>query len=338
MLKGGVFGFGSVGQMMTKQLNVQKVLGDDARIVAVCNRGQEKRDLAEKEYGLTAYEKMEDLIGHGLDFMLILSQSHVHKDAALQCADAKLPYLIEKPIALNVQDALEIVEATEKAGLINGVNYSMRYSPVYRKMKEMADEGVLGEILSVYARSFRGFGFHSSGHRHRAITEPEESGGWIVHHMCHVVDFCVWIGGEVEDVFCVTRSTAPEALQAEEINWSTVRFKNKAVGSIADQIGMMRDHASGVIGSKASVAELRNIVKPMLKFSLETDIQFAPPRIIDPTESIKPESGLTQFLRCLKKGEPTSVPVREAWYSLKVCHALRVSSREGRPVRVDDIS
>lgn len=339
MLKGGVFGFGGVGQGMTNTIN-NGSFKDDFRITAVCNRGKPKRDIAEQKFGLAAYEKLDDLIDHGIDFMLILSTSHVHKEAALKCAAAGIPYLLEKPIALSAADAKEIVEATEKAGLINGVNYSMRYSPVYRKMKAMVDNGDLGDVLSVWASVGRGFGLHGTGHRHRAICEPEESGAWIIHHMCHIVDFAIWVAGEVEEVYAAVQSTAPKELKSEEIIISTLKFKNGAVGSLSDHIAKLREGSYGVLGSRASVSEHLTAtnsgnVKPLLKYSLETDPEYHACHIIDPTDTIDKTNGLTHFLECLKEERETNVPVREAWYSLQVCEAMRKSAYEGGAVKVD---
>ena len=340
MLKGGVFGFGHVGQGMTSYINNNPAYKDQFRIVAVCNRGKEKRDLAENEFGLAAYPTVDELIDHGIDFMLNVSTSHAHKDAAVKCADAGIHYLIEKPIALTEEDAREIVESTEKAGLINGVNYSMRYNPLYRKLKELVDAGELGELLSIWATIGRGFGFYGSGSRHRAICEPEESGGWIIHHMCHIVDFVIWVAGEIREVYTAVQSTAPAELQSEEIVTSTLKFKNGAVGHLSDQIGKLRNQGCGVIGTKASVTEhftatSSKNVKPLLQLSRETDREYHPPHIIDPMDSVEEESGLKHFLNCLQENKPTRVPVSEAWYSLKVCHAMRTSAYEDRPVSLD---
>jgi predicted dehydrogenase len=310
--------------------------------VAVCNRGKPKRDLAEQQYGLKAYDKVEDLIGHGLDFMLIVSTSHAHHDAALQCVEAGVPYLIEKPIALTLGDANDIVEATEKAGLINGVNYSMRYSMVHRKMQDMAATGALGDILAAWAWSFRGHGFHGSGKRHRAVCEPQESGGWIVHHTCHVVDFVMWVAGQVDEAYAAVHSTAPPELRSEELVFATLKFKSGAIGSVGDQVGILREYPAGVIGTEASISLLpvgtsTKNVKSLIKLSKETDPQFHAPHLIDPQDSFEPESGLGHFLKRLKAGEQTDVTVRDACDSLRVCHALQRSAYEGRAMRIEEV-
>ena len=340
MLKGGVQGFGGVGQEFTKQINIQKFFGDDVEIVACSNRGKEKRDLAVKEYGIAAYENVDQLIAHGIDFMLIVSTSHAHHEAAIKCAKAKIPYLIEKPIAPNIEQAREIVATAEAAGIINGVNYSMRYVPAFQKMKQMVDSKKLGDILAIWAATHRGFGFYSSGDRHAAITNPKESGGWIVHHMCHIVDFVIWCAGPVEEVYCLTRSTAPAELDSEELVFASIKFKNGAIGTLQDQIGTYCHHDTGIIGTKGSVGEIITYPeKKLLKYFPEDEpfrpgMEWAIPHIIDPDEDMDIESGLAHFIRCLKEKRPTKVPVREALYSLEVCNAMRRSAKEGRPIKM----
>jgi predicted dehydrogenase len=272
--------------------------------------------------------------------MLIVSTSHAHHDAAVKCAKAKLPYLIEKPIALDLNEAREIVSTAEAAGIINGVNYSMRYVPAYRKMKQMVDAGKLGQLLAIWAATHRGYGLYTSGHRHPAIANPKESGGWIVHHMCHIVDWAIWMAGPVEEVYALTRSTAPADLDSEELIFSTIRFKNGAIGTLADQVSMHRHHDTGVLGTEGSVGEINDGPKQLLKHYREDEpfrpgMQWSLPHIIDPEEDNPEEEGLAHFIRCLKEGHQTNVPVREALYSLQVCFAMRQSAHERHPVRLD---
>ncbi|MCL2639472.1 MAG: Gfo/Idh/MocA family oxidoreductase [Phycisphaerales bacterium] len=341
MLKGGVQGFGGVGQEFTSQINRQKFFGDDVKIVACCNRGKEKRDLAKDKFGIAAYDNVDDLIAHGIDFMLIVSSNLAHHEAAIKCAKAKIPYFIEKPIAPTIEEAREIASTAAEAGIITGVNYSMRYRPLFLKMKSMVDSGQLGDLLAIWCATHRGYGFYSSGDRHAAIVNTKESGGWIVHHMCHIVDWCIWCAGAVEEVYALTRSTAPAELDSEELIFATIKFKNGAIGTLQDQVGKYWHHDTGIIGTKGSVGEvLENVEKKLLKFFPEGEpfrpgMQWAIPHIIDPDADMSLESGLAHFIRCLQENRPTKVPVSEALYSLEVCNALRRSAKERRPIRMD---
>ncbi len=90
-----------------------------------------------------------------------------------------------------------MIAAVESAGVINVVNYSMRYIDAYLKIKGLVDSGQTGRILSICHFKTRAFGLYAAGARHRAVVEPEESGGWTVHHACHDIDFLYWINGPI---------------------------------------------------------------------------------------------------------------------------------------------
>ena len=139
----------------------------------------------------------------------------------------------------------------------------------------------------------------------------------------------------MEEVYTLTRSTAPTELDSEEIIFSTMKFKNGAIGTVADQVGALRDHSAGVIGTKGGMSEVFGGVKPLVRLCLESDREWRPPHIVDPEETVEREDGLKHFLRHLKEGTQTEVPVSEAGYSLKVCFAMRQSAHEGVPVRVE---
>ena len=184
MLKGGVIGFGGVGRNMTNKLHEWGI----AEIVGACNRGADKLEIAKKEYGLKTTHDPRELCSWDLDFVLVTSTSYAHPEHVLAGAEAGLHMLIEKPVALNLEDADKMQDACEAKDLITVVNYTRRFQPQFQRMKEIVDDGELGEVLSVTSYVARGFGLYSSGARHRAVVEADESGGWLVHHACHQID------------------------------------------------------------------------------------------------------------------------------------------------------
>jgi predicted dehydrogenase len=157
--------------------------------------------------------------------------------------------------------------------------------------------------------------------------------------MCHIVDWVIWLAGAVDEVYMLTHSTAPRELDSEELAFGTIKFKNGCIGTLADQVGAYRDHAAGAIGTKGGVGEVNDGVKQLLKLFVESDkrrpgMEWTTPHVIDPEQDMIPDDGLGQFLRCLRDGGQTNVPVREALYSLEVTHAMRRSAKEGRPVKI----
>lgn len=187
ILKGGVIGFGNVGQNLTDYINRHK--SAEARIVAACNRGKPNLDLAREKYGLAVTHDPQELVDMDLDFVLVVSTSYSHAEQVIMAAQAGRHVFCEEPIALNLADADRMIAAVESAGVINVVNYSMRYIDAYLKIKDLVDLGQMGRILSICHFKTRAFGLYEAGARHRAVVEPEESGGWTVHHACHDIDF-----------------------------------------------------------------------------------------------------------------------------------------------------
>ena len=194
MLKGGIIGFGEVGQGLTRLLR-KEFPGVD--IVAVCNRSQAKLDIAKEDFGIKQLtHDPEELCSWDLDFVMVLSSNNAHREHVEAAAAHGLPIFCEKPIATTIEDADAMIEAVEKAGVPNVVNYSLRFVPAYRKIRQLCQDGELGDLISIEIMRLRGFGFHSSGAKHWAVLRPEESGGWIVHHACHGIDFIYWVAVE----------------------------------------------------------------------------------------------------------------------------------------------
>src|SRR5512136_2355864 len=167
ILKGGVVGFGNIGQNLTNYINQQR--GDVARIVAACNRGQANLDLARDAYGLAVTHDVEELVRMELDFVLVVSTSHVHADQVVAAARAGRHVFCEKPIALNLPDADRMIAAVESAGVVNVVNYSMRYIDGYGRIRDLIRAGELGRVLSICHFKTRAYGLYGSGARHRAV-------------------------------------------------------------------------------------------------------------------------------------------------------------------------
>ena len=334
MLKGGVFGFGGVGQNMTRR--IQENYCDNFKISAIVDLDSQKIELAKKVFNIKAFDSLEKMLAEELDFVLITSTNHVHAQAAKVCAAANIPFLIEKPIALTYSDAKEIVDAVAKNKVKTVINYSMRYNPLYKKIKNMVDAGVIGDLMSICISSNRGYGFYGSGKRHPAIINPTQSGGWTIHHMTHIIDYAIWLGGEIQEVYAHALTTAPSELQTEELICSLLKFKNGIIGTASDQIGTLRDHQLQVIGTKGALAETEINSKHLIKLSLESR-SYKNIELIDPSNEFREEDGLAHFLKILKTDEPSQMPVSSGLYVTKVCEAIKRSAKEKRIIYPDTI-
>jgi predicted dehydrogenase len=328
ILKGGVIGFGNIGQNLTRYINHTKP--DEARIVAACNRGKHNLDVARDQYGLAVTHDAQELVNMDLDFVLVVSTSHAHAEQVIMAAEAGLHVFCEKPIALTLEDADRMIQAVESAGVVNVVNYSMRYIDAYLKIKDMAHSGQIGRLLSICHFKTRAFGLHGAGARHRAVVEPEESGGWTVHHACHDIDFLYWINGPMTQVYATTQTTASHT-DSEEVVLGNVVFENGTIGLIGDSVCCIRDHYTQIIGTKASLVMSGEHDETVLRYHREGERD---PHIIPARDSKRPGGGMDHFLECIREGTLSPNSLRSARHSLAVALAMQESARTGKVVEV----
>ncbi|MDA0989205.1 MAG: Gfo/Idh/MocA family oxidoreductase [Verrucomicrobia bacterium] len=333
--RGGVFGFGGMGQEFTTHIHFDRWYGDDVEIVGICNRGADKRKLAEDRYGLKAYEDPADLVAQDLDFAIVTSTTVAHVEHGCLLAEAGVPMLMEKPLALSITEAKKLVDAVEKNNVPSVVNFMYRFLPIHQKMKALCDDGVFGQTLSVEASTYRGVSTYAAGNRHRAVVEPEESGGWIVHHACHMVDLACWFMGEVESVSVDTRSTVPDKF-SEEVIHARLRFKNGALGHVFDTVGGTPHRHLAVVGANGGASLTNASGAELLAIRTKGDRETGPPRILDPRDTHAYIDPVKNLLDIVREGGKSFASIQDAYYSIPVTIAMRESARnDGARVVVD---
>ena len=332
--RGGVFGFGGMGQEFATHIHFDRWYGDDVEIVGVCNRGAEKRKLAEDRYGIKAYEDPAELVAQDLDFAIVTSTTVAHLEHGCLLAEAGVPMLMEKPLALSVADAQQLVSAVERNNAPSVVNFMYRFAPIHQKMKAIIDAGTLGKPLSIEASIYRGVSTYAAGNRHRAVAEPEESGGWIVHHACHMVDLACWMMGEVEEVSVVTRTTVPDKFSREVVHGRLI-FKNGAVGHIFDTVGGAPGRHLAVVGVNGGMSVTESSGADLLRVRTKGDRETGPARPHDPRDTHAYVDPIANLLAIVREGGTSFATIQDAFYSIPVTIAMRDSAMQnGATVKV----
>ncbi len=148
----------------------------------------------------TDYTEM--LAREDLDILSICTRNHQHVEPTLAGARAGVKAIFcEKPMALNLGEADRMIEACERAGVKLIVDHTMRFEANYRQIKDLIDQGAIGELLSVEAQAIGDMGELTNNATHSFDTlcmfggEPE----WIFAHLERDVER----HGEREDLFAV---------------------------------------------------------------------------------------------------------------------------------------
>lgn len=295
-------------------------------MIGACDPAPAARRAA-AECGLAATETLDELLALKPDFLVIASTSAAHAEQICAAAAAGCHVFCEKPVALTLADADRAIAAAERAGVVTQVNYSLRYIAAYRRLREWAQAGRFGRILSVSHARTRGFGLYAAGARHPAVTAPELSGGWAVHHACHALDFLYWLNGPFRSIRGLTATTAPNG--AEELVQAVLTFADGAAGHVSDSVCGLRDHYTQVVGSAGAAVLTGEHEHTRLRFRAEG----AEADEIVPVHDVK-NHGLAfdEFFACIRGRRPSPHSLREARPSLAAALGLQESARSGRVV------
>jgi len=145
-MNAGVIGVGNMGRHHAR--NYAEMTGVNLVGVADPNEAVGK-EIAQKSKCNYYADYKELLKNEKLDLVTIAVPTKLHKKVALDCINAGVHILIEKPIALSVKDAKEVVAKARAKGVKFTVGHIERFNPAVLKLKELIDSGKLGKIISV---------------------------------------------------------------------------------------------------------------------------------------------------------------------------------------------
>lgn len=247
MIKIGIIGAGgnATGHVKTF-LNYP----DRCRVVAVADpvlpAAQKLADLC----GAKTYPNYTDFLKE-VDAVVISSPNFLHPEQAIVCAEHGKHIWCEKPMALTDEDAQKMVDAVKKTGVASFVGFSVRFEGLMRKMKEVLDSGVLGDLVSVWSRRLCYF---EPGKTGSWRFEYSKSGGVMSELIAHEIDWVVNFLGDPTSVYCRKASRYHNDPRDNEHIWLTLAYPNDLTGTIeGSQMAPIADYYRGIVGTKASV-------------------------------------------------------------------------------------
>ena len=132
----------------------------------------------------------------GVEWVMIFSPNAFHKEHILAAFRAGKNVFSEKPLATTIPDCQEIFEAHRKSGKLFATGFVLRYSPLYRKAKEILDSGRLGYIIAIEANEnippLHGSYIMCNWRRHTRLAGPH-----ILEKCCHDLDLLNWFCGSL---------------------------------------------------------------------------------------------------------------------------------------------
>ncbi|MCI0477442.1 MAG: Gfo/Idh/MocA family oxidoreductase [Anaerolineales bacterium] len=209
----------------------------EARIVAVADTAPgQARALAER-WGAAVYSDYSAMLDHGkLDAVYICTPTGTHPQTAVAAAERGLPFFVEKPLALTMEDAWRITRAVEQARVMSCVCYHWRYTNAVIKAQEI----LAGRALALTAAQW-----WWTLPPIMWLRDKDLGGGQVVDQTTHLTDLCQLFGGAVSKVYAAYSQNTYTL--AELNNWDgySLSFKHTggAVGSLRCTYALFKEIA-----------------------------------------------------------------------------------------------
>ena len=330
--------------------HIKAVINNKLELVAVCDVLPEKMEeiLAkhglEKDASIKRYADYKQMIAENSDIQLIsiATESGLHAEIALYCIDSGINLIIEKPMAMSMADADEIVRRAEEKHVKVSACHQNRFNIAVQQLRKAIEDGRFGKLShgSIHVRWNRNKDYY--------IQAPwrgtwAQDGGALMNQCIHGIDLLRWMmGNEVEEIYAQTRQQFHDYLECEDIGMAVVSFKNGAVATIEgttnvypknleETLYIFGENGTVKLGGKST----NNI--DVWDFADETEADAANKGLEEVASNVYGNGHTSLFadvMDAIENDREPYVDAKAGRAALEMILAIYKSAAEGRPVKL----
>jgi predicted dehydrogenase len=338
----GIVGYGWVAGAHIDALNSI----DGIEVTAVySSRSQDENELSKKHgSSIKVFQDLGEMLSSDdIEVISICSYPGQHKEHAIAAARAGKHLILEKPLALSIEDCSEIRSTVLEADVRTCVCFECRYSSQFLATKSVIDDGLLGKIHYGEVDYYHGIGPWYG--QFRWNTGKEHGGSSLLSAGCHALDaLLLCMGGDVEEVSSYAAVSGSSTFSDYEYPTTTttiMKFTDGRVGKATSCIDCLQPYYfhTHLVGSEGSLLDNK-----FHSEKLSTDKgswSSLSMKMLD-SGDVSDHPYTTQFqafFDSMAKGEEMPLTsINEAYKSFEVVFAADKSVELGRPVKISEIS
>ena len=348
MKKIAIIGAGVMGKKHAQTIQEHP----QTQLAAICDPFS---DALAQEYHVPNFKDLDDLLAQiQPDGVIIANPNRFHVTTAIQCMRAGIPCLLEKPLALNTEEALYLIEQQQQYQIPILVGHHRRHNKIIQQAYDIIQRGTLGKI-----NTFNALWTVYKPDTYFDIEWHRKAGaGVLAINLVHDLDLMRYLNGEIESVQAMT-SYQNRQLDVEDTISILVRFKNGALGSLMasdaavspwgwDQnseenktsFATSPDQNCYFISGTEGALSIPNLES--WNYPAETAKSWATQLIKARVEPNKQEnvyiSQLSHFLEVIDgKVEPLSSP-KDAIKNIQLLECIEIAANEQRTVYLDPLN
>ena len=307
-------------------------------IADVLLRGEYPAPETVKQY--TDYKKMIE--ENRIDLIAIATESGSHAEIALHCIEHGIHVIIEKPMAMSIKDADEIIKKAEEYGVKVCACHQNRFNVAVQKLRQAIEQNRFGRLShgSVHVRWNRNKGYYTQA-PWRGTWEHD--GGTLMNQCIHGIDLLRWMfGEEVEEVYGAARQQFHDYLEAEDVGMAVVKFKNGAIATIEGTTNVYpknMEETLYVFGERGTVkiggTSTNNI--DVWDFDEETEEDRNNKGLEEATSNVYGNGHTSLYadmMEAVKEDRAPYVDAKAGRNAVEMILAIYKSQKEGKPVKL----
>ena len=207
-----IIGTGGIGKR-----HIRGFLKTGRARVSVCEPDAAKRDAVMTDYALDqAHADIADVPLDRYDMAVVAAPAHVHVPIARTLAEAGVPFLLEKPLAVSLDGVDDLIETVRTADLTARVGFVRRVRPWIRKLKADLDSGRIGDVRMASLNGSQDFAKYRPDYQTTYYAHADMGGGAILDCASHFVDLVLWTMGSVREVAAMYDRLVLEGVECED--------------------------------------------------------------------------------------------------------------------------
>jgi myo-inositol 2-dehydrogenase/D-chiro-inositol 1-dehydrogenase len=338
----GLIGYGAWGQHHAAA--IAKTEG--ARLVAIAEPAEESRRAARAAHpdAVVVGDYRELVPRDDLDVVDVIVPNRFHHEVALSVLSSGKHLLLEKPMCLAVRQCDDLLQLAEQKNLRIAINHEFRLSSLWGRVKELVEEGRVGEPRYVLVELSRNpYRLGSDGWR----FDINRVGNWILEEPIHFFDLARWYlrsVGEPQSVYAAANSRQPDHPELQDNCSAIVHFPGGAYAVVSQTLAAFEHHQTvkltgtrGAIWASWSGPMDRTRHPTFFLKAFDGRNVEELPITRSAGELFELEEQMAAVVASVREGRPPSCPGRDGRWSVAMCLATQMSVQTGRRVALEEI-
>ena len=338
----GLIGYGAWGRHHARAIGA----APGALLAAICARSQESLAQAAADHpGARVYADHRDMLAREtLDLCDVVLPSDLHFDVARDVLESGRHLLLEKPMALSLEHCDELVRLADSRKRILAIGHELRVSALWGKVKQLIDEGAVGEplhaLIELWRKPYRP---GAGGWRYDA----GRVGSWILEEPIHFFDLARWYLGGVGDpltVYAAANAKRPDRPQLHDNFSAIVHFPGGRYALVSQTLAGWEHHQTAkIVGTVGAIwASWSGVTDRTFEPTFSLKLQRGADAPVQEVPLARPSGEVYELVelvgavvRAVGEDNPLLVPCtgRDGRWSTAMCLSASKSLETGKPVQ-----